>query len=91
MKFKRNRPIYPEQILAGRVLAGLTMDQLAAESGTTRQTLWRYCHHGSGTVTYILEDIREALESHGVVLIDRTEKHGPGVAMAGNSARTAKR
>jgi lambda repressor-like predicted transcriptional regulator len=77
---KRYRPITPEQLIAGRALAGLTMRQLAQEAGTTRQTIWRFCYRGSDTVQWLLENIREVLERHGVVLIAVSVEHGPGVA-----------
>lgn len=82
--YRKHRVIWPDQILAGARIAGLSLEALAEEAGTTRQTLWRYCYRNSDSVDSILEAIRHVLELHGVVLIEPVDGHGPGVARATN-------
>ncbi len=63
-------------------MAGLTVEQLADEARTSRQTLWRWCEHGKTPVWSIREDVQAVLEEYGVVFLPKTKDHGPGVAMA---------
>lgn len=66
---------------AGRTLAGLSQDELAARAGVSRQVIVRIESGGANVPIGHLEKVRSALEASGVVFIHSTHAHGPAVAM----------
>ena len=76
----KRKSLTPDQLKAGRALAGITLSQLAEKANTTRQTLWRYQKGLHDTVDWKLRAVREALEQKGVVFLSANDEHASGVA-----------
>jgi transcriptional regulator with XRE-family HTH domain len=75
--------IYPFQIRAARVLLGLSQEQLAKRSGVGLATLKRIEAAGqelTGTVQ-TMSRIQRALEVAGIIFIDQSAEHGPGLLL----------
>ena len=75
--------IYPFQIRAARVLLRLSQEQLANRSGVGLATLKRIEAAGqelTGTVQ-TMSRIQKALEAAGIVFIDQSAEHGPGLLL----------
>ncbi|MDK1385147.1 helix-turn-helix transcriptional regulator [Sinorhizobium sp. 8-89] len=66
---------------AGRALLGLSQEELASLAGLSRQILVRIEKGEQNVLVESIEKVRAALESGGVVFIDGSPDHGPGVAI----------
>jgi transcriptional regulator with XRE-family HTH domain len=75
--------IFPFQIRAARVMAGLSQQELATRSGVGLATLKRIEAGGTkltGTVR-IVTRLKRTLEEAGVVFIEQDRTSGPGVRL----------
>jgi transcriptional regulator with XRE-family HTH domain len=75
--------IYPIQIRAARALLDLSQQELAERSGVGLATIKRIEAAGgelAGTAKTLFR-IQKALEAAGVVFLEETDAHGPGVRL----------
>ena len=75
--------IYPVQIRAARALLDWSQQELAERSAVGLATIKRIEAAGrelAGTAKTLFR-IQKALEAPGVVFIDETDEHGPGVRL----------
>lgn len=66
---------------AGRVLAGLSQDELGEAAGLSRQIVVRIEGHQHNVTIGAIVAVQTALTNAGVVFIPSTPTRGPGVAL----------
>jgi len=66
---------------AGRALAALRQEELAAQAGVSRQMVMRVEKADRSVAASRLQRIRAALERAGVVVLPETDSRGPAVAI----------
>jgi len=71
-----------DALRAGRALLGLSQEELAGLAGLSRQILVRIEKGEQNVLVESIEKVRAALEARGVIFINASQDHGPGVAMA---------
>lgn len=76
-----------DRLRAGRALLGLSQEELAGLAGVSRQIVVRLEKCEPNVLVDAIEKVRGALESGGVVFIDGSPDHGPGVAMRRSGRR----
>ncbi|MES9922485.1 MAG: hypothetical protein ABW152_00210 [Candidatus Thiodiazotropha endolucinida] len=72
-------PFTIKQLKAARGALGWGLRQTAKAGGTTPQTLCKF-ENGATVHRSVLQPVREALETEGIVFTDSTNKYGPGIA-----------
>lgn len=70
---------------AARALLGLSQEELANLAGVSRQILVRIEKCEQNVLVESIEKVRAALEAGGIVFIDGSSDHGPGVAVSRRS------
>lgn len=65
---------------AGRVLLGLSQEDLASIAGVSRQIIVRMERGDDNVLTDTIKRVRAALEAEGLVFIPSDKGRGPGVA-----------
>jgi len=75
----------PAQLRAARALLGWSRDELAAACGLSAIAIKAFESGDSDPRVSTLLAFRAALSRAGVMFIDQTDWHGPGVAFAKNS------
>lgn len=76
---------------AGRALLGLSQEEVASLAGLSRQILVRIEKGEPNILVESIEKVRAALETRGVIFIDGSPDHGPGVALARRSPAKVRR
>jgi DNA-binding XRE family transcriptional regulator len=76
------RPVLtPKQLRAARVLLGWSRSKLAAESGVPLPTLDKIESGKTDPKLTTAGKLRRTLEDAGVIFVDPTREHGPGVIL----------
>lgn len=65
---------------AARALLGITQDELAERTGVGRNILQRI-ENGKSVPTAQIDVIRSYMEKRGIVFLESSVEHGPGVAL----------
>lgn len=71
----------PGQCRAARAFLGWSRERLAKESGVSAPTIDRYERGVSSPMFETVRVLRRTLERAGVVFIDPTAEHGPGIML----------
>jgi transcriptional regulator with XRE-family HTH domain len=71
----------PETCKAARAMLGLSQDALAERARVTGLTIRKYEREKTGLAHRTWRAIRAALEREGVIFIDESDDHGPGVML----------
>jgi|SRR5262245_15964896 DNA-binding XRE family transcriptional regulator len=71
----------PKQLRAARVMVGWSRAELARNSGVPLPTLDKIEIGKTDPKLTTAGKLRRALEDAGVIFVDPTEEHGPGVIM----------
>lgn len=77
----KKRMLDPAQLRAARAILGWSRQGLADASGTGRETIQDFESRGSNPKRATMTAWEKALKKAGVVLIDGTDEHGPGVML----------
>lgn len=75
-------PVDPNLLKAARLLAELSLDELAERAGVGRRSLAAMEAGNSDCMLSTMELVKQALEAEGVIFLGETEFHGPGVRVS---------
>jgi transcriptional regulator with XRE-family HTH domain len=77
----------PQQLRGARALIGWSRERLAEESGVPNRTLEKF-ETGTGDLKLqTAAKVRRTLEKAGVIFIDPTPDHGPGIMLKDGKLR----
>ncbi|KQQ84196.1 helix-turn-helix transcriptional regulator [Aureimonas sp. Leaf324] len=72
-------PVDPNLLRAARLLADLSLEDLAEKAKVARRSLLNMEAGKGDCMLSTMENVKQALEAAGVVFIGETEFHGPGL------------
>ncbi|WP_019995556.1 helix-turn-helix domain-containing protein [Aureimonas ureilytica] len=75
-------PFDPNLLQAARLLAKLSLDELAERSQVSRRSLLNLEAGNPDCLLSTLEILKQVLEEEGVIFLGETESHGPGVRVS---------
>jgi len=79
-------PFDPNLLQTARLLAKLTLEELAERSQVSRRSLQNLEAGSPDCLLSTLEVLKEVLEREGVIFLGETESHGPGVRVSRETA-----
>jgi len=87
MPDSRRDMLEPRQCRAARALLGWSRARLAEASGIPVPTLERYERGETSPYLRTVAKLRRTLERAGVIFVDPTREHGPGVTLKEGALR----
>ncbi len=84
------RMFTPAQLRAARALLDWTRADLAAKAGVALLTIQMFERGASDPRQSTLLALRSALSKEGVMFLDESDAHGPGVAFSASQRRKSK-
>jgi len=79
-------PVDPNLLKVARLLAELSLDELAARAKVGRRALASMEAGNADCMLSTMEVVKEALEAEGIVFLGETETHGPGLRVSATTA-----
>ncbi len=79
-------PVDPSLLKVARLLAELSLDELAARAKVGRRALASMEAGNSDCMLSTMEVVKQALEAEGIVFLGETETHGPGLRVSAATA-----
>jgi DNA-binding XRE family transcriptional regulator len=79
---RTRRPVLtPAQLRAARALVGWSRERLAEQTGISNRTIEKFEVGQADLKLQVAAKLRRSLEKAGVVFMDATRDHGPGVVL----------